>query len=256
MTGPSLTRGPRIVRACTHKQARHEHGTATMYKVDRCRCAPCTDAAADQERRRRLDAHIGAAPRRVDAGPVRAHLLALKADGVGYRRAAELAGVAASTVGKILHRDPSRADGLPQQRVTPETAARILAVRATLDDVSDGSVIGATGTLRRLHALHARGWSRRALAARLGTEPNTLTHIEATGMVTGRTARAVRDLYEALWDQAPPSATPHERAAVSRTLRWALEHRWAPPAAWDDGRIDDPAARPLGVRADAWEVAA
>jgi transcriptional regulator with XRE-family HTH domain len=227
-----------------------------MYKLDRCRCVPCTDAAANAERRRRLDAHIGAAPRRVDAGPVRAHIAELQAQGLGYRRVAALAGLSASTIAKIINRDPSRADGAPQLRVAPETAQRILAVRASLDVVSDGAVVDGTGTLRRLRALHARGWSRRGLAARLGVEHNALAHIERTGTASGRLARAVRDLYEELWDQAPPSATPRERAAVTRTLRWAESHRWAPPASWDDDRIDDPAARPLGVRADAWEVAA
>lgn len=256
MTGPNMVRAPRIMRECTHKFARHKHGTATMYKLDRCLCAPCTDAATAAERRRRLDAFIGAEPRRVDAGPVRDHVRALQAAGLGYRRVAALAGVSPSTVAKIINRDPSRTDGEPQRRIEPGTARRILAVQASMDTVSDGGVLDATGTLRRLHALHARGWSRRALAGQLGVEPNTLSHIERTGTSSGRLARAVRALYEELWDQAPPSGTPSQRAAVTRTLRWAAERRLPPPAAWDDDRIDDPAARPLGVRADAWEVAA
>jgi transcriptional regulator with XRE-family HTH domain len=249
MTGPNLVRAPRIARECTHKRARHQHGTATMYKLDRCRCVPCTDAATAEERRRRLDAFIGTEPRRVDAGPVREHVRSLQAAGIGYKRVAALAGVAPSTVAKIIHRDPSRADGGPRARVEPETARRILAVRAAVDTVSDGGVIDGTGTLRRLHALHARGWSRRALAARLGVEHNTLTHIEKAETSSGRLARAVRALYEELWDQAPPSATPAERAAITRTLRWAEQHQWVPPAAWDDDLIDDPSAVPA-VQAD------
>lgn len=254
MTGPSKARAARVARECTHKRARHQHGTATMYKLDRCRCTLCTDAATDEERRRRLDAFIGAEPRRVDAGPVREHVRALQAAGLGYRRVAALAGVAPSTVAKIIHRDPSRTDGGPRARVEPGTARRILAVRATVDTVSDGGVIDATGTLRRLHALHARGWSRRALAGRLGVEHNTLMHIERTGTSSGRLARAVRALYEELWDQAPPSATPPERAAITRTLRWARENAWPVPAAWDDGLIDDPAASPAVESLDGDEV--
>ncbi|TDP76320.1 hypothetical protein DEU31_3027 [Brachybacterium sp. AG952] len=237
MTGPNMVRAPRIARECTHKRARHQHGTATMYKLDRCRCAPCTDAATAEERRRRLDAFIGAEPRRVDAGPVREHVRALQAAGIGYKRVAALAGVAPSTVAKII-------DSVPQRRVEPGTARRILAVRASVDTVSDGGVIDGTGTLRRLHALHARGWSRRALAARLGVEHNTLSHIERTGTSSGRLARAVRALYEELWDVAPPSATAPQRAAVTRTLRWAERHGWVPPAMWNDEEIDDPAASP------------
>ena len=243
MTGPNMVRAPRIARECTHKRARHQHGTATMYKLDRCRCAPCTDAATAEERRRRLDAFIGAEPRRVDAGPVREHVRALQAAGIGYRRVAALAGVAASTVAKIIHSEP-------QRRVEPGTARRILAVRASMDTVSDGGVIDGTGTLRRLHGLHARGWSRRALAHRLGVEHNTLSHIERTGTVSGRLARKVRVLYEELWDQAPPSSTPAERAAITRTLRWAREHEWVVPALWDDEAIDDPSALPADPGAE------
>lgn len=256
MTGTRCDRGPRIRRDCRHRFAQHRHGTPTAYKLDRCRCAPCTDAASNEERRRRLDHFIGAAPKRVDAAPVREHVKALGHAGVGYKQVAALAGLAPSTVLKITTRDPGRADGLPQQRVTPDTAARLLAVRATIDTVTDGASINATGTRRRLQALHARGWSRRALAVRLGMEHNSLRLAFINGTVSGRMARAVRDLYEDLWDQAPPATTGHERASITRTLRWAAAHRWPVPAAWDDEQIDDPTARHRGLRPDTWEVAA
>ena len=152
MTGPRSDRGPRIRRDCQHPFAQHVHGTPTAYKLDRCRCVPCTDAATDAERRRRLDLFIGAAPTRIDATEVREHIRALGSEGLGYKQVAHLAGVAPSTVAKIINRDPKRVDGRPQQRVTPETAERILAVRATLDTVSDGASIEATGTARRLQA--------------------------------------------------------------------------------------------------------
>src|SRR5699024_4931147 len=112
----------------------------------------------------------------------------------------------------------------------------------------DGASIDATGTARRLQGLHACGWSRRALAIRLGMEHNSLRLALAGGTVSGRLARAVRDLFEELWDVAPPVSTPHERASVTRTLAWARQQRWVVPAAWDDETIDDPAARPHGDR--------
>lgn len=238
-----------VVRDCTHPIAKHQHGTATAYKRDRCRCTPCTHAQNVEDRRRRLDKHLGI-PRRIDAGPVREHILGLKAAGVGYHRTAELAGVSSSTVQKIVRHDPNRRDGLPQQNVTPDVAAKILAVQASLENVSDGAALDATGTLRRLHALHARGWSRRALADELGVAGYTLSYIEERGTVTGSMARAIRAMYDRLWDQAPPASTQQERAAITLTLRWAERNRWQPPAAWDDETIDDPAARPHGkVRA-------
>lgn len=248
MTAPTST--PRPVRDCTHKTVHHEHGTLNAYKQDRCRCAPCTAASTMNERRRRLAEHLGAARGLLDAAPVRAHVKALQEQGLGYRRVAELAGVSAPTVLRITTRDPYRADGLPQQRVSVVVAERLLAVRASLDLVTDGAVIDATGTLRRLHALHARGWSRRLLAARLGIDHNALTHIEQAGTASARMARAVRALYEELWDLAPPAATPHERAAITRTLRWARENSWPVPAMWDDETIDDPSAAPADPGAE------
>lgn len=238
------TNNPRPVRDCVHKTVHHEHGTVGAYKQDRCRCTPCTVASTANERRRRLAEHLGTAQHLLDAAPVRAHVRALQAQGLGYRRVAALAGVSAPTVLRITTRDPSRRDGLPQQRVRPDVAARLLAVRASLELVTDGAVVDATGTRRRLHALHARGWSRRLLAARLGIDHNALTHIEQVGTASARMARAVRALYEELWDQAPPSSSPRERAAITRTLRWARENSWPVPALWDDETIDDPSALP------------
>lgn len=256
MTGPNTVRAPRIKRECEHKYAKHVHGTPTAYKLDRCRCAPCTDACTAEERRRRLDAHIGAKPRRVDATPVRQYIQALQAEGLGYRRVAALAGLAPSTVLKIVRRDPKRPDGLPQQRVSPDTARRILAVTASTAVLSEGVVVDGTGAVRRIQALQACGWSRRLLAARLSVEHNTLNHIVRNGGATGRMVRAITALYEELWDQAPPASTPHERAAITRTLRAAKANGWAVPMLWDEDAIDDPAARPvqaLPVRASAME---
>jgi len=79
-------------------------------------------------------------------------------------------------------------------------------------------------------------------------EHNALRLTLNNGTVSGRLARAVRDLYEELWDVAPPSETPHQRASVTRTLTWAQRERWVVPAAWDDETIDDPSARPAGDR--------
>lgn len=250
MTATRSDRAPRVRRECEHVNVRHAHGTRLAYKLDACRCEECTQAAVLESRRRRLDRAMGAPARRVPAAPLRAHVVELGAAGVGFRRVAELAGVSASTVQKIL------AEGeLPGRRVARSTAEKVLRVRPGLDAVSDGGVLDATGTIRRMHALHARGWSRHAIADRLGVEDYSLTWIERSGRVTGRMARKIRDLYEQLWDQAPPAATQQERAGITMTLRRAREHGWAPPAAWDDD-IDDPKARPHGVRPDAWEVVA
>lgn len=240
-------RGPVVVRDCQHTQVRHEHGTPTAYKRDRCRCTPCSDAQNVEDRQRRLDNYLGA-PRRIDAGPVREHIAVLREAGIGYRQLAALAEVSPSTISKLTVRDPNRKDGLPQQKITPQAAEKILAVRASLENVTDGGLIDATGTLRRVQALHALGWSRRAISIRLGVRHNALTQIGRRGRVTGRMARAVRDVYDDLWDEQPPAATHQERAAITVTLGRAAAHQWPVPAMWDDDQLDDPTAVPASVK--------
>lgn len=108
----------------------------------------------------------------------------------------------------------------------------------------------AAGTRRRLQALVYGGWSVRQLAARLGrTQQNLRLTLHRSQRVRPDVAAAVRALYDELWDQAPPGRDRFERAAATRARRYAREHGFAPPAAWDDDEIDDPAAVP----AEGWE---
>jgi hypothetical protein len=62
--------------------------------------------------------------------------------------------------------------------------------------------------------------------------------------VTAATARAVRELYDRLWDKPPPENGQRERIAAARARNHAAQRDWAPPLAWDDDIIDDPAGRP------------
>ena len=57
------------------------------------------------------------------------------------------------------------------------------------------------------------------------------------------TERAARTLYERLWNTDPREhgVSLH---SYNRARRHAATHGWAPPAAWDDDRLDDPAAHP------------
>lgn len=112
------------------------------------------------------------------------------------------------------------------------------------------ALVPAAGTQRRLQALMRNGWSWGVLAARLGIPRQRLrAKLCRHQHVTPATATAVRALYDQLWDQPPPERTPHERAAATRSRRYAREHGFVPPAGWDDDEIDDPAASP----ADGWE---
>lgn len=219
------------------------HGTRAKYVIDQCRCALCTTANTREAARLELRKLSGELIWH-DAGPVRAHVRILLSAGIGWKRVAVLAGVSNGCMSKILY--GSRTRPAPS-RVRYATARKILAVRPDPAAARFGAVIDATGTIRRLQALVAVGWNLSELGRRLDMERTNIGTLIARPRVIARTARAVADLYSQLWDAAPPSGTPTERASITIAKQMATARRWAPPMAWDDETIDLPAARPAGV---------
>jgi len=230
------------------------HGTRACYvhgpepgQGEGCRCEPCV--AANRERARqesRLRAYGRWKPY-VDAGPARQHVLALQAQGVGRRRVQELSGLSSGALSKILYGGPG--DRPRTRRVRAETAQAILGVRPS---PAPHALTDATGTHRRLEALVANGHSQTQLAGRLGmTRPNFGSMMQRD-QVTVVTCEAVRELYDQLWNQPPAEHDHRTRQAVSRARNLAAERGWVPPLAWDDDKIDDPAARP----AEGWKRSA
>lgn len=172
----------------------------------------------------------------------RDHVQALRDAGMGLPTIARRARLSIGVLQHLVYGDP--AEGIPPARqIRPENEAKILAVRATLDMLAGGAFIDATGTRRRLQALVAVGWSRVAIGERIGADVNRLTTGRYT-RVTAAKARAVCRLYDELWDQRPAETTKGERISASKARHHAQARGWAPPAAWDDATIDDPAARP------------
>jgi transcriptional regulator with XRE-family HTH domain len=236
MTAAARTGKPRAhgTRACYVWGPEPGQGTG-------CRCAACTEAnRADHQRRDRLRLYGQWQPF-VDAGPVREHLEALSRAGIGWRRAAALSGVSTGAVSRILYGKPGRP---PTRGVRQETAAAILAVRPGAEALAPSVHVDATGTRRRLQALVATGWSQSQLAERLEMLPGNFGQVMRREHVTAATARAVRDLYDELWNKPPAEATHRQKIAVSRARNHARAHGWAPPLAWDDDLIDNPAAGP------------
>lgn len=214
-----------------------DHGTLARRRIGGCDCRPCRDAGNRYNNRRELLIATGRWRPYVDAEPVRQHVNTLRANGLGAERITELAGVAHSTMQRLLYGAPHRGEG-PSKRIRPDTAAAILAVRADLDTLADGASVDATGTRRRSHALVCLGWSQGEQARRLGVQKNNFNRLN-TSPVTAARARAVRDLYDELsMTVAPPS----QGANYARNL--AKRRGYAPPLAWDDDSIDDPAAQP------------
>ena len=200
------------------------HGTRARYvggpdengRPGGCRCASCTEGnRLDHAHRARMKLYGRWQPY-VDAAPAREHVRALSAAGVGWKRAAKLAGVSTGSMSRLLFGGPG--DRLPSRRIRPETERRLLAVRITPAALSPGARVDATGTRRRLQALVACGYSKSRLAARLGVQGGNLATSMERDQVTAATERAVRALYDELWGRAPGCVR-----APGEDLRCALE---------------------------------
>ncbi|MFD2093354.1 helix-turn-helix domain containing protein [Blastococcus deserti] len=241
----------RATRECSHLQARHRHGTRAAYVKDRCRCTDCTAAntAASRER------IYGRWQPYVDAGPVRQHIAALRAAGIGVERIAQLAGISVSHIRALAQH--GRGDSPGTQKVRPSTATRVLSIG--IDDLNRAphSRVDATGTRRRLQALVAIGWPTELLAAQLGRRPTSLRRSMTSQSVTARTAHEVATLYERLWNSRPPRMTGEQCAAADAARAHAAARGWLPPLAWDDIDTDTlpPAIAGASQRNDLDEIA-
>jgi transcriptional regulator with XRE-family HTH domain len=214
------------------------HGYA-RYRLDGCRCYTCAYARAVYDDRRHRAIAYGTWQPFVEAEPIRQHVRDLQACGLGLRRIAETAGVDRKRLQALLNGRSERGTG-PQEKIRPQIAAAILAVEPSLDLLGDKTVIDASGTRRRLQALVALGWSQAKLATRLGWTPGNFGTLMKEPRTVVATARKVRALYDALWDEAPPEADYREKIAASRARNHATKHGWLPPQAWDDDFIDVP----------------
>jgi ribosomal protein L17 len=214
------------------------HGRYTDYTTGRCRCPLCTKAAAQYNKMRVVRRHQGTWQPFTDAAPVRQYVTTLHAAGVSWNTVATLAGVADTTIRALM------TAGRPTIRTA--AAAKILAVRPTLDDLPDWGKVDATGSRRRIQALMVAGWSAQLLARLLGVDRSMLRKMMTRPTVRVYNARAIRDLFAAMWNQFPLAEGRYERAVANRTRRYATSRGWVSALAWDD--IDDPKAKPKGVR--------
>lgn len=234
---------------CTHTPP-HLHGENRTYRTHACRCEECTTVHRRVAMRWRKSRALGSAAT-VDAQPAREHVARLRSSGLTMQDVADRAGIARRSLTVLMHGNPGKGRPRPARirRVTSDALLAIPLPR-TSRDVTPTRIIAATGTARRLQALQARGWSLNTLAPLVGRHWSTLHKVREDGRVTVGTAHDVAAAFERLWDVPPPSATPHQRAAITYALTRARKYRWVPPAAWDEGTIDRPSARPYRADAD------
>lgn len=216
------------------KSTGRPHGQA-KYNSEGCRCSVCRAARAAYERSRVRRRAYGREDL-VDAAPVAEHVRRLQSSGLGAPRIAQLAGVSTSVTGRLLYGNT--------KRVRVESARRLLSVRPGLVTLADGARVDATGPVRRLQALVALGWALTTLSEFAGWDPPHAQRMLTQGTCTARRAREIQALYDRLWATLPPQETAVQRMVAERSRRLARSRGWAPPLAWDDDTIDDPAATP------------
>lgn len=160
----------------------------------------------------------------VDGEPVRVHLQRLHASGHSWARIAELTEL--TEQGVYLIRDNAYG------RVQKLAAQRILAIPVP-DRFGGEGFVETIGTVRRLQALVAIGWSFADLAKMLGTHRNVLLAILQRDRIRAVRAREIAELFAQLHLIPGPS---------TRARRHAIDNGWFVPFAWDEDTIDDPDA--------------
>lgn len=127
-----------------------------------------------------------------------------------------------------------RCDGCTAAKVRNQTVLRMRMMQGPLK-------VPALGVQRRINSLRAGGWPLDKIAAELGVGMGSMSSLLYKQRDT--VTRTMYNRVAAVFDRL--GATP---GPSSETARRALAHGYAPPAAWDDDTIDDPAAKPDGVR--------
>lgn len=216
---------------------RYDHGTRT---TPPCRCTPCRKAKNVRRERQKLQRASGRRAT-IDAGPAREHVEKLHRQyGLGAKRIALLAGLSPAPVESLLG-----ISGRPMSRgIRPATAAKLLAVVPTLDDLAGHTLVNSCGSRRRVQALVAAGRPLVDIVEETGLTPLTIKGVAHGERPTVRaaTARAIRDTTTRLAMQLPPQRTTAQRRRAAAARRLAARHGWLPLGVWAD--IDDPAAVP------------
>lgn len=221
----------------THTCTDHVPGVYSCYARHACRCHDCREAAR-RVHKRALHARRQGIPSRIAADPARQHVAALLDAGMGRAEVARLAGVSPVVITRLI-----RGDTL---RLTPETDRRLRGVQHRPIEAQDVGMVSACGSIRRLRALAAVGWTFQQIAELGAVRRHIYSECVQRGRVYAATRAAIADVYAHLWDETPPESTAARRARLR-----AQREGWPPPLAWDDGYgphgIDNPDATPIGM---------
>ncbi|MFF3643424.1 hypothetical protein [Streptomyces sp. NPDC002564] len=217
------------------------HGYA-RYRLDGCRCYTCAAARSRYDENRTKAITAGTWQPWTDAEPVRTHVRTLQSCQMGLRAIAAAANIDRKRLQALLDGRSERGTG-PQEKLRPTTAAAILAVEPTLENLAPSTLITPIGTRRRAHALVAGGWPHQRLADEFGMLLGNFWSMLNRPTVQARRALTMRTVYDELW-LTDPAQRGVRAASITRSRRHAAANGWAPVGAWDADTIDDPSAFP------------
>lgn len=176
----------------------------------------------------RYDVHRGV-HRLIDSGPTREHIAGLLDQGASVRGIAEAAGISPSVVSRLrLGRQPS---------IRRPVAAALgnVTMTAIVGRPNGAGFVPNLGARRRIQAMLAIGWRHEDINAATGKGRSQVILAQAGDWISRDNHDAIARAYAQLAGRPGPSAATRGRAA---------KLGYAPPAAWDDDTIDDPAALP------------
>lgn len=207
-----------------------EHGQYAFAKRTKCDCRDCYLVVSRYDKQRRLDMARGI-EKQVDAGPAREHIQMLTQAGVSWRSIAQVAGLSRDQIRFI---GTVNRKGEVVEKIYPKTEAAILSV--DWEPAYYHGKMPAIGVKRRLRALLYMGHTFGEVAAELNMSETQINKYHRTsGNLMAATVLKVDGVYRRL-GMIPGTCT--------RNRFLAYRNDWAPPMAWDDVLIDDPAAKP------------
>ena len=217
-----------------HTCTKHEPGTPACYSHCGCRCDHCASAIRADRKRQRHARETGR-PSCIPADRIRSHVQALLDSGMGRAEIARRADVEFVTITRLL-----RGDLATMRR---DRATRLALVTPTDVKAQEAGLVDATGSIRRLRALNAIGWSDAEVMRKAGRRPAEAWMMTQSGRCYASTRAAIAAAYDDLWDKTPPRSS-----GATRAIRRAQLNGWPPPLAWDDDHgphgIDNPDAQP------------
>lgn len=224
------------------------HGRRAGYLAG-CRSTCCTIPNYRASKKYKLEAQRNGGRTTVDPAPVRAHIQHLQTR-MSLNAVADIIGSSASHLRKIVdHAHPV---------MHRDLAERILAV--TIDAPVGTHWVDATGSRRRIQALAAIGYSFERLATMTaGCGAFNLRQIAygERSRVRFDNAREIHAVFDRITREGRPY-TPRnhrDRTGAERMIRRANASGWVSALAWDEGSIDDPQARPVGLVTWDWDPA-